>query len=162
MAPKPAWHLARALGRLALHAAMPRHGSAHYTRKAGPQAALVVGGLAGSIAIDHGIKQLLKGGEPPIQVQEGRANSAMEMVNNSWNVFQVKTADEEQVESEGPQTLPCIISYGSDWSFMWQPPYLLCILSAGSLLQPGRVGGGGGHSIWFLIELRTRDHPQIM
>ncbi len=102
MAPRPIWHFGRAIGRIASRVLVPRHGSAHYARKVGPQAALVVGGLAGRIAIDHGVKELLKTGEPPIQVQEGRENSAMEMVDKSWNLFQVKTADEEQVESERP------------------------------------------------------------
>ena len=42
---------------------------------------MVVGGLGGGIAIDHGVKELLKPKEPPIQ--EGRENSSLDLVDRS-------------------------------------------------------------------------------
>ena len=77
----PIFHFGRAIGCAASRILVPRHGATHYARKLGPQAALVVGGLGGGIAIDHGVKELLKPKEPPIQ--EGRENSSLDLVDRS-------------------------------------------------------------------------------
>ncbi len=99
----PIFHFRRAIGRAASRILVPRHGAAHYVRKLGPQAALVVGGLGGGIAIDHGVRELMRPKEP--LHQEGAENASLDLVDRSWNLVQFKSVD-ESLEEERDQPSP--------------------------------------------------------
>ena len=93
----PIFHFGRVIGRAVSRVFILRHGAAHYARKLGPQAALVMGGVGGGMALNTGVRELLKPREMPVH-QEGEENASLDLVDRLWNLIQFKDVNESQEE----------------------------------------------------------------
>ena len=101
----PIFHFGRAIGQAVSRVFIPRHGAAHYARKLGPQAALVLGGVGGGVAVDTAVREILKKEEVPVH-QEGEENASLNLEDRSWNLVKFTDVSETQETESGQVPSP--------------------------------------------------------